>query len=169
MLHRATVPGCCCWQVLALVCVAANRAFYSRTCKRWKAASCLHSVRERKKKKENDLITLNSQNETMHAFAAFWPLLLVNDPRREALQWGQWSSGSQRSRHLHLHLHLPLLCSATHTDGPHTRTHARTDALTDTKGCLPTRPITGLFIRVSYRQYWQPADTQSLQHKQMEQ
>lgn len=76
-----------------------------------------------KKKKENDLITLNSQNETMHAFAAFWPLLLVNDPRREALQWGQWSSGSQRSRHLHLHLHLPLLCSATHTDGPHTRTH----------------------------------------------
>lgn len=72
----------------------------------------------------------------------------------------QWESEQNR------HLHLPLLCSVTHTDGPCTHTH--TDALTDTMGCLPTSPITGLFIRVSYRRYWQPADTQSLQHKQME-
>lgn len=36
----------------------------------------------------------------------------------------------------------------------HTLTgYTHTDALTDTMGCLPTSPITGLFIRVSYRQY----------------
>lgn len=74
------------------------------------------------------------------------------------LQWVQRSYGSLWSRHLHPSLLCYTHWWTTHTDTP-----------TDTMGCLPTSPITGLFIRVSYRQYWQPADTQSLQHKQMEQ
>lgn len=101
--------------------------------------SCIMlTLSQGKKKKENDLITRNSQNETTHAFAAFWPLLLVNDPCQETLQWGQWSSGSQRSRHLHLHLHLPLLCSATHTDRPHT--HERAHRCTHRHNGLPSHP-----------------------------
>lgn len=46
----------------------------------------------------------------------------------------------------------PPFSALPHTDEPQTHTHT-TDALRDTMGCLPTSPITGLFIRVFYRQY----------------
>ncbi len=129
-------PGCrCWWQVLPLVCVAINCAFYSSVCKCNKAATCLDSVCVY-------IHYSNSGNETTRALAPLWHLLLVNVLWWRALQWGQWSSGSQGSGHLH----LLLLCSATHTDWPYTHTHTHTHRCTHRHNGLPShqsnnRPI----------------------------
>lgn len=95
------------------------------------------------KKKLEVLVTENLLHDAAFSFIA---CSLTEDTAVK-----QWSCGRQRSTYLL----LPLLCSVTHTG---LTTHTQTDALTDTIGCLPTSPITGLFIRDSYRQYWQPAD-----------
>lgn len=154
MLCRATAPGC--WRV---VTGAGTGKLYSLLSSRKLHRVYIKCVRVRVCVKESVISLIYKTKQCRLSLPS--GLLGEIFEKRHCSELNEAVAAWGRDTYTSLRLTVPPLMVCTHT---HIRTLSRTHPLTDTMVCFPTSPITGLFIRVSYRQYWQPADTQSLWH-----